>query len=205
MSAAGVSPAVARNTAPILAVLAGVLPPSGLLLEVASGTGEHAVAIARAHPGLRVQPSDPDPAAIASIEAWQAEARLPNLVPPLVLDAAAEDWPIDTADAIVCINMVHISPWAATEGLIRGAARLLPQGGLLYLYGPFLRDGVATAESNLAFNQSLKARHPQWGLRRLEEVAALAAEHGLGLDAVIPMPANNLSVLFRRESPVSSG
>lgn len=192
------SPAAQRNRDPIVEVLRSVLPERGLVLEVASGTGEHAVHFARAFPKLMFQPSDPDPSALRSIEAWRAEAGLFNLLPPVTLDARAKDWPVDGADAVVCINMVHISPWAATEGLMRGAARLLPPGAPLYLYGPYRQDGVPTAPSNEAFDESLKARDPEWGLRNLEDVAAEAERHGFALEAVFPMPANNLSVVFRR-------
>lgn len=192
------APAVARNTQPILDVLRGCLPDQGLVLEIASGTGEHAVAFAREFPGLVFQPSDPDPSALGSIASWRAEAALPNLREPVVLDARAREWPAESADAILCINMVHISPWAATEGLMRGAGRLLEEGGLLYLYGPYRRAGVETAPSNEAFDASLKARNPEWGLRQLEDVAAEAKRNGLALDTVVPMPANNLSAVFRK-------
>ena len=192
------SPHVARNTAPIIEVLRGVLPGSRLVLEVASGSGEHAVHFARAFPGLSLQPSDPDPVALRSIEAWQADEALPNLLPPIELDASAADWPMERADAILCINMVHISPWAATQGLLRGAARLLHKGAPLYLYGPYRQKGVETAPSNEAFDLSLKSRSPAWGLRNLEDVADEAGRHGLALRNVIPMPANNLSVIFRK-------
>lgn len=193
------APATQRNRDAILAILRDALPFAGLVLEVASGSGEHARYFAAALPTLEWQPSDPDPVALASIEAWRAEALLPNLRAPIRLDAAAA-WPVTKADAILCINMTHISPWAATLGLMAGAGRALPPGGLLYLYGPFIRDDVDTAPSNLAFVASLKARDPQWGLRRVEDVAAAAAERGLAFDRLIEMPANNLSLLFRRAS-----
>ncbi|KFG91599.1 SAM-dependent methyltransferase [Sphingobium herbicidovorans NBRC 16415] len=191
------APATERNRDAILAVLREELPASGLVLEVASGSGEHAVHFAAALPALDWQPSDPDPAALASIEAWRVEARCSNLRPPIRLDAAA-DWPIRQADAILCINMAHISPWEATVGLMRGAGRLLPLSGLLYLYGPFLRQDVETAPSNLAFDASLKSRNPQWGLRRMEDVVAAAAVEGLVFQKLVEMPANNLSLLFRK-------
>ncbi len=192
------APATERNREPILAILRDVLPASGTVLEVASGTGEHAIHFARALPNLIWRPSDPDPGAIASIRAWAENARLPNLRPPLLLDASAAEWPIDTADAVICINMVHISPWEATVGLISGAARLLPAGAPLILYGPYLQQDVETAPSNLAFDKSLKSRDPRWGLRRVEDVAALAESHGFALGAIHQMPANNLTVVFRR-------
>ena len=189
---------VARNAGPIAEVLRDVLPERGLALEVASGTGEHAVHFAREFPKLLWQPSDPEPAALRSIEAWRAEAGLFNLLPPVSLDARAAVWPVDRADAILCINMVHISPWAATAGLLRGAGRLLTAGAPLYLYGPYRQEGVETAPSNEAFDESLRARDPEWGLRRVEEVAEEAAGHGFALEGTVPMPANNLSLLFRK-------
>ena len=192
------APATARNRDAILAVLQNALPTSGLVLEIASGTGEHIVDFAGHFPALTWQPSDYDRLGLASIAAWSAEAGHPNLRQPVQLDASADDWPIDQADAILCINMVHISPWAATQGLMAGAGRIVPPGGLLYLYGPYLRDGVDTAPSNLAFDANLKAQNPDWGLRDLGAVADLAANHGLHLEQVIDMPANNLSLIFRR-------
>jgi SAM-dependent methyltransferase len=190
------APAAARNREPILDVLRAHLPASGTALEIASGSGEHAVAFAAAFPTLVWQPSDPDPANRASIAAWIAAAGTPNLLPPIDLDATAEIWPLATADAVVCINMIHIAPWAACLGLLRGAARLLAPGGLLYLYGPFKRDGAHTAPSNAAFDESLRARDPAWGVRDLGEV--IEAAEGFAPPAVVAMPANNLSVLFRR-------
>lgn len=192
------APAVARNREPIAAVLRQCLPAQGTALEIASGSGEHAEYFARAFPGLNWIPSDPDARALASINAWRVDAALPNLDPPLMIDAAADDWPLEHADAILCINMVHISRWAATLGLMRAAGRLLDKGGLLFLYGPYLQTGVETVESNLAFDASLKARNPEWGLRSLEDVQSAAAEQGLALEQVIEMPANNLSLIFRR-------
>ena len=192
------APATHRNRDPILAVLRRALPARGLVLEVSSGTGEHAVHFAGALPGLAWQPSDPDPAARASIAAWAAAAGLPNLRPPLDLDAAAERWPIAGADAVVCINMLHIAPWAAGLGLLRGAARLLPAGGPLILYGPYRQGGRHTAPSNAGFDAGLRARDPAWGVRDLEAVAAAAAEAGLGAPEVVAMPANNLALVFRR-------
>jgi SAM-dependent methyltransferase len=191
------APAALRNRDPIQAVLADVLPAAGTVLEVASGTGEHAAHLAQAFPRLRWQPSDPDPTARASIAAWGAALGLANLAPPLALDAALPSWPIEQADAVLCINMIHISPWAATEGLVSGAARLLPPGGLLYLYGPYRRGGAHTADSNAEFDRSLRGRNPAWGVRDLEAVADLAAAHGFSPPEVTAMPANNLSVIFR--------
>jgi len=191
------APATLRNRDAILAVLRAALPSSGLVLEVASGSGEHAVHFATALPALDWQPSDPDPAALATIEAWRGEAGLPNLRAPILLDAAA-DWPIDRADAMVCINMVHISPWDATVGLFTQGARLLPKDAPLILYGPYFQADVAPAASNVEFDASLRARDPRWGIRALEDVGALATAQGFALDRVQAMPANNLTLIFRR-------
>lgn len=191
------APATARNRDAIVAVLRDALPERGSALEVASGTGEHVVHFATAFPAIDWQPSDPDPDARASIAAWVKEAGLGNIRPPLALDAAA-DWPVAQADAILCINMVHISPWAATLGLMRGAGAVLPAGGLLYLYGPYLQQGVETAASNLAFDDWLKARNAAWGIRAVEDVTAAGAAQGLDLERIVEMPANNLSLLLRR-------
>ena len=193
------APHVARNAGPIADVLRGVLPARGLALEVASGSGEHALHFAREFPKLLWQPSDAEPAALRSIEAWRAEAGLFNLLPPVSLDARAAEWAVVRADAILCINMVHISPWAATAGLLRGAGRLLGPGAPLYLYGAYRQAGVATAPSNEAFDASLRARDPDWGLRELDDVVAEAGKNGFALEAVTPMPANNLSVVLRKE------
>lgn len=190
------APHTLRNRDAILAVLRDVLPETGLVLEIASGSGEHAAYFAPALPGLIWQPSDPDETALDSVRSWTAG--IANSRPPLALDAAGLDWPIDTADALVCINMIHIAPWPACEGLMAGAGRILPAGAPLILYGPFRRAGVPTAPSNEAFDASLKARDPAWGLRDLEAVTALAADNGLRFDRLVEMPANNLSVIYRR-------
>jgi SAM-dependent methyltransferase len=192
------APATERNRAPILEALRRVLPPSGLVLEVASGTGEHCAFFAAALPGLEWQPTDPDAEGRASIDAWCAG--LANVRPALALDAAAEGWQVARAEAVLCVNMIHIAPWAATVGLMRGAGRVLGAGAPLVLYGPYRRDGVTTAESNEEFDRSLRARDARWGLRRLEEVAAEAARNGFGAPEVMEMPANNLTVVFRRGS-----
>jgi SAM-dependent methyltransferase len=192
------APAVARNRDPILAVLREVLAAPGTVLEIASGSGEHAVHFASALSHLVWQPTDPDEQARRSIAAHAAQAGLPNLLPPLELDAAAAGWPVAHADAIVSINMIHIAPWSAAEGLMAGAARLLPPGSPLYLYGPYREHGRHTAPSNAAFDESLKARDPAWGVRDLDEVVALAERHGLALSRTVAMPANNLSVIFTR-------
>jgi len=192
------APATSRNAEPILAVLNEVLPPAGKVLEIASGTGEHAIHFAAALPGLDWQPSDPSAEARASIAAWAGEVNLANLASPLALDAAGSDWPIAAVDAVVCINMVHISPWAATVGLFAGSADVLPPGAPLVLYGPYRRAGVDLEPSNAAFDESLRQRDPAWGLRLLEDVVDLADRHGFALDRVVAMPANNLTVVFRR-------
>lgn len=192
------SPAALRNREPIAAVLADWLPHSGLVLEVASGSGEHAVHFARAFPQLEWQPTDPDPDSLLSIEAWRVDSGLANLRAPMHLDATAATWPVETADAVVNINMVHISPWPAAMGLLDGAARALPAGGPLILYGPWLVEDIRTAPSNLAFDADLKRRVPAWGLRRLEEFAAEAKKRGLTLTGQRAMPANNQMLLFTR-------
>jgi hypothetical protein len=165
---------------------------------VASGSGEHAVHFAQAFPDLLFQPSDPDPDARASIDAWRMELALPNVRRAMALDARAEAWPIETADAVLCINMVHIAPWAAAKGLVLGAGRVLQPDGVLYLYGPFKRGGRHTAPSNEAFDESLRLQNPRWGVRDLEAVADLAATQGFAGPVIEPMPANNLSLVFRK-------
>jgi hypothetical protein len=192
------APATERNKVPILDVIRPLFPAGSLVLEIASGTGEHAVFFGASLPEVIWQPSDRDPENLASIEAHRAEAALPNVRAPLTLDATAEAWPIDRADSIVCVNMIHIAPWAACEGLVRGAARVIPAGGALYLYGPFRIGGVLAPESNVAFDASLRARDPAWGVRDFEAVRDLAAAHGFVHEALVPMPANNCSVVFRR-------
>jgi SAM-dependent methyltransferase len=196
--AARSAPAAARNREPILRVLRDTLPRPALVLEIASGTGEHAVWFSSALPELTWQPTDHDPDALRSIAAWRDRAGPPNMLPPLWLDAAADTWPVAQADAVVAINMVHIAPWIATQGLMAGAARVLTQGGLLFLYGPFREGGEHTAPGNAAFDADLRGRDPSWGIRDLDEITALASQHGLTGPERIAMPANNLSVVFRR-------
>ena len=195
------APATARNRDAILDVLREILPDSGRILEIASGSGEHILHFARALPLLTFQPSDPSPQALASIEAWTADSDAANISPPLLLDAAASTWPAcGPIDAILCINMIHIAPWAATEGLLRQAGTLLPEGAPLYLYGPYRRADRPLEPSNAAFDESLRARNPDWGLRDLEKVAAVATGAGFSGPKVTEMPANNLSLIFRKES-----
>ena len=189
-----VAPAVARNRDPLLAALRPLLPPTGLVLEVASGSGEHVAHFAPALPQLTWQPSAPLAEERASIDAWCAGQ--PNVRPALTLDVMALSWPIDQADAVLCVNMIHIAPWAATLALLAGAAGILAPGAPLILYGPFLQAGVPTAQGNLDFDAKLRAENPAWGLRALEAVA-MAAER-FGPPQITPMPANNLTVAFRR-------
>lgn len=190
------APATARNRDPLLAVLRDVLPAEGLVLEVASGSGEHAIHFASALPGLTWQPTDPDEGARASIDAWARDSGLGNVLPALPLDASAWPWTIEAADAVLCVNMIHIAPWRAALGLLRGARELLPAGAPLVLYGPFLRADAQTAQGNIDFDASLRARNPEWGIRSLEEVAKAA--EGFSLERFVEMPANNLTVIFRR-------
>ena len=192
------APATERNREPIARVLRQELPTSGLVLEVASGSGEHAVFFARRFPDLLWQPSDPDEVALASIESWREEDGSKNLLPPMHLDASSYEWPIAEADAIFCANMVHISPPEASEGLFAGAGRLSGGGSSLILYGPFLEQGVATAASNLSFDESLKARNPAWGLRNVEWMDVLADANGFRRKRQVAMPANNLMLIYRK-------
>ena len=193
------SPSALRNRGPISDVLRTVLPETGTVLEIASGSGEHITHFAAQFPALTWQPSDPSAEARDSILQWSEAEGLANVLPPLDLDAAHDTWPIDRADAIIAINMVHISPWQATLGLLKGAGQLLPAGGALFLYGPYRRQGQPFAESNEAFDASLRARNPAWGIRQLEDVAGAAEQSGLVMTTTVEMPANNLSVVFRRQ------
>jgi hypothetical protein len=192
------APATLRNRDFILGVLRDVLPTKGVILEIASGSGEHVVHFARNFPNLVFQPSDREPDALQSVAAWVKATRVTNVRAPLVLDVSQSPWPTATADGIICINMIHISPWEATLGLIKGAAAILPPASPFYLYGPYLRQGIAKASSNQAFDRSLRDRNPTWGLRDLEAVAAMAQSNGFSPPVITEMPANNLSVVFRR-------
>ena len=194
------SAAALRNREPIAKLLRNALPPEGLVLEIASGTGEHAEYFAGLFPHLTWQPSDADPASLAWIRARREAAGLPHLLEPLLLDAAGAEWPIDRADAVLCINMVHISPWEATVGLMREAAAILAVGAPLLLYGPYRREEMPTAPSNEAFDASLRSRDPRWGLRSVGAVCAEAERNGLSLERLSEMPANNLMLVFRRRS-----
>ena len=192
------APAALRNREPIADVLSEWLPQTGLVLEIASGTGEHAVHFAERFPNLEWQPSDIHPDALQSIRDWREQSGLPNLRLPIVLDAASGEWPIDRADAVLSINMVHISPWESALGLIDGAARLLRPGAPLMLYGPWLKGDVQTAPSNLDFDADLRRRDAEWGLRKVEDFAAAAEKQGLRLVETRAMPANNMMLLLRR-------
>ena len=191
------APATERNRDVIAETLVNVLPAQGLVLEIASGTGEHAVHFAQLFPGITWQPSDPDPIAIASINAWRGDCAVLNVRSAMLLDASA-DWPIAHADAVVCINMAHISPWAATVGLLRNAARILPQSAPLFIYGPFRQHDVPLAEGNATFDAALRQQNVEWGLRYVEDITKEARDVGLTLDQIIPMPSNNLSLIFCR-------
>jgi SAM-dependent methyltransferase len=192
------APAAERNKRPILEVLRRWLPARGSVLEIASGTGQHIVHFAKALPELVWQPSDLDAEGHESVVAWIAAEKLSNVRAPLTLDVSRHPWPIERADAVLCINMVHISPWQATLDLMAGAARVLDEGGILFLYGPYRRFGAHTAPSNAAFDADLRARNPEWGVRDLEAVAEAAGEHGFAFGEAVPMPANNFSVIFRK-------
>lgn len=192
------APATQRNRDVILAVLRKILPASGTILEIASGSGEHVIHFARHLPDLTFQPSDANVDSLRSVSAWVASSNVPNILPPLHLVTTEQPWPVTKADAIICINMIHIAPWAAAEGLMRGAAALLAAGAPLYLYGPYMRDGKHTAESNRDFDRQLRAQNPEWGVRDLAAVTDLACAAGFSAPDVFEVPANNLSVVFRR-------
>jgi SAM-dependent methyltransferase len=198
---ARVAPAAERNKAVILEALRSVLPRKGLVLEIASGTGQHVAHFAPALPGLRWQPSEPDVAMHDSIRAHIAGSGATGIAEPVALDTESEHWPIDRADAVLCSNMIHIAPWSATEGLMRGASEVLAAGAPLVLYGPFQRGGQHTAPSNEAFDASLRSRNPAWGVRDLDAVTALAETYGFEFSRAIEMPANNLLVIFIRARP----
>jgi SAM-dependent methyltransferase len=189
-------PATGRNAAPILDVLHDILPDTGHVLEIASGSGQHAAHFAKVFSSLTWQPTDLDPTHRQSIAAWTKD--LPNVRAPIELDATSNSWPVSDVDVIICANMIHIAPWTAGLGLLAGAGRTLGDNGMLYLYGPYMVDGVHTAESNAQFDISLKQRDPSWGVRDLGVVTEVATEHGLELETTIEMPANNLSVVFRK-------
>lgn len=198
------APATARNRDYILDVLRRVLPDDGTILEVASGTGEHAVYMAPALSRHHWLPTDVDPGRLQSVASWIAAAPAPNILKPVALDASAPRWPFEDLPptrpitAILAINLIHIAPWEVCLGLMNGAGRILGAGGVLYLYGPFMKDGQHTAPSNEAFDRKLRSENPGWGVRDLRDVEAAATKAGLGLVDVVEMPANNLSVIFRK-------
>ncbi len=197
------APATQRNREPILEVLLRVLPPSGNILEIASGTGEHSIFFAPAFSNRQWIPSDTNAISRDSIEAWRKESLIENIHPPLNINAQDSIWEIEKQfldiTTIININMIHISPWSACLGLMKGAKRLLPSGGILYLYGPYKQEGKHTAPSNEAFDKSLRAQNPEWGVRNLEDVIKVAEDNGLVFKEKVAMPANNLSVIFEKK------
>lgn len=197
MDARETAPSPERNKQPILEVLARVLPPRGHVLEIGSGTGQHIAHFARALPLLTFQPSEMDAERHASIAAWVAAGNLSNVKPPLAIDVTQRPWPVVAADAVVCINVIHIAPWEATLALMAGAGTLLLAGGVLVTYGPYMRGGAHTSQSNAAFDASLRARNPAWGVRDIDKLAEVAAAEGLALQEAIPMPANNFTLVWR--------
>jgi hypothetical protein len=198
--AKGFAPAAERNRQPILDVLRRVLPPAGLVLEVASGTGQHAIFFSEYLPDLQWQPTDASSEALQSIGAWVDETARENLLPPLELDVRSPQWPVTKAEALVCINMIHISPWEATEGLFQGASKLLTGGAPLVTYGPYRLHGEHTAPSNEAFDQSLRSRNARWGVRDIDELSELAGQTGFALQERVGMPANNMTLVWTREA-----
>ncbi len=193
------APATLRNRDAIVSVLQGVLPQDGIVLEIASGTGEHAVYFGERFPHLTWQPSDPDPDGCRSIAAWTKRAGVGNVLPPLQLDALVPEWNIEKPAAILCINMIHIAPWEASIGLFEKAAKLLKPGSIFFLYGPYFRGDAPTAQGNLDFDRSLKSRDLRWGIREVDDIDALAAKNGFTRTDLVEMPANNLSLIFRRD------
>jgi hypothetical protein len=192
------APHALRNRDAIVGILRPRLPQRGTVLELASGSGEHALYNAQAFPRLQWLPSDLDAAALISIAAWRDHAGTSNLLAPVRLDATApESWSIERADAVLCFNMIHISPWAATRGLLTGVARLLPRYGRLFLYGPFFEDESRPVPSNITFDLDLKRRDPRWGIRRRSDITELANKVGLAFEERVVMPANNLMLIYR--------
>ena len=198
--AKGFAPAAERNRQPILDVLRRVLPPAGLVLEVASGTGQHAIFFSERIPALQWQPTDASPEALQSIGAWVDDAARDNLLAPLDLDVRSPQWPISQADALLCINMIHISPWEATEALFQGASQLLEVGAPLITYGPYRLHGEHTAPSNAAFDQSLRSRNARWGVRDIDDLRDLGGRTGFVLEERVGMPANNMILVWTREA-----
>lgn len=205
MDARETAPSAERNKQPILEVLARVLPPRGLVLEIGSGTGQHVAHFARALPALAFQPSEVDEERHASIEAWSAAGGLSNVKPPLAIDLTKRPWPVSVADAVLCINVIHISPWEATLALMAGAGLILPAGGVLVTYGPYMRGGAYTSPSDEVFDASLRARNPLWGLRDIDKLTEVAGDEGLALVEVVPMPANNFTLVWRKSDGTVPG
>jgi SAM-dependent methyltransferase len=193
-----IAPSAERNKGPILEVLRRALPSRGTVLEIGSGTGQHVAHFAQAFPALAFQPSEMDVSRHPSILAWVRDEGLDNVKPPIAFDVAVLPWPVRVADAVICINVIHISPWEATLALMKGSAGLLPSGGVLVTYGPYRRGGAHTAPSNVAFDADLKSRDPRWGVRDMEKVAEAAARESLVLEQIAPMPADNFTLVFRR-------
>ncbi len=200
-----VNAAAERNKDPILGVLERFLPQQGLVLEIASGTGQHVAHFAAAHQSLTWQPTDANDELFESIAAHAKDAGVSNVLPAVLLDVTQDQWPVSTADAMVCINMIHISPWETTPGLFAGAGRLLSDGDKILLYGPYRRDSRHTAPSNEAFDASLRARNPSWGLRDMESVIEAAQIAGFDLEDIVEMPANNFCVVFSKAGQTVSG
>lgn len=198
MDARETAPSAERNKEPILSVLSRVLPPRGVILEIGSGTGQHVAHFAEALPALTFQPSEMDVERHASIAAWASAGNLSNVRVPLAIDVTQRPWPVRNADAIVCINVIHISPWEATLALMAGAGQILPAGGVLVTYGPYTRGGAHTSPSNVAFDASLRARNPLWGVRDIDALVEVANGEGLTLEEVVPMPANNFTLVWRK-------
>lgn len=205
MDARETAPAPERNKQPILEVLARVLPPRGLVLEIGSGTGQHVAHFAEALPALVFQPSELDVERHASIEAWARAGRLSNVKRPLAFDVTKLPWPVTAADALICINVIHISPWEATLALMAGAGAILPAAGVLVTYGPYMRGGAHTSQSNAAFDASLRARNALWGLRDIDRVTEVAGHAGLALEEAVPMPANNFTLVWRKRDGAPVG
>jgi SAM-dependent methyltransferase len=205
MDARESAPSAERNKQPILDVLVRVLPSCGLVLEIGSGTGQHAAHFAQALPALTFQPSEMDLDRHASIKAWAAAGKLSNMNPPLAIDVTKRPWPVSAVDAVVCINVIHISPWETTLGLMAGAGSILPAGGVLVTYGPYLRGGAHTSQSNQAFDASLRARNPLWGVRDIDAVARAAGNEGLVLEEAVQMPANNFTLVWRKSCDAAHG
>jgi len=192
------APAAQRNRDLIADVLAKTIRPDGLILELASGSGEHCLRFAERFPGAVLQPSDPSPRARASIDAWAQSSGLTNIRPALDLDASLAAWPLESADAMICINMIHIAPWEATLGLFKGAATYLTHAGTLFTYGPYMRDGAHTSDGNRSFDADLRAENPRWGIRSIEALTEVAQDNGISAPEIVAMPSNNFCLIFKK-------